>query len=251
MGDGPAVENPAVVVENLVVTYRIFEDRQPQLRKLVAHGLQRRRYREVEAIRGITCNAYTGEAIGIVGVNGSGKSTFLKAIAGLLPIVEGAVYARSRPVLLGVGAALQADLSGRRNILMGGTALGLSRQEIEARMGEIVEFAGLEDFIDMPFRAYSSGMKARLQFSIATAVEPQILLIDEALAVGDRDFQRRSKRRIEELVDAAGTVMIVSHSLESLRGLTSRAMWIHEGKLRMDGKSEEVIDAYESGLREE
>lgn len=249
MADSQPPESPSIVVEDLAVTYRVYEDRQPQLRKLMTRDFRSRRFREVQAVRGISCTAYAGEAIGIVGVNGSGKSTFLRAVAGLLPAVRGAVYARTNPVLLGVGAALQADLSGRRNIVIGGTALGMSRETVEERAESIIQFAGLEDFIDMPFRAYSSGMKARLQFAIATAVQPEILLIDEALAVGDQQFQQRSQERLHELLGQASTVFIVSHSLKSLRELCSRALWIDQGVLLMDGEAEEVIAKYESDSR--
>lgn len=242
---------PSILVEDLAVTYRIYEDRQPQLRKLMTRNFRSRQFREVPAVRGISCSASPGEAIGIVGVNGSGKSTFLRAVAGLLPAARGAVYATSNPVLLGVSAALQADLSGRRNIVIGGTALGMSRQEVEERADAIIDFAGLRDFIDMPFRAYSSGMKARLQFAIATAVRPEILLIDEALSVGDQEFQERSQERIYELLEHASTVFVVSHNLRALQDLCSRVLWIERGLLQLDGRADEVIEKYEveSSLR--
>lgn len=244
MAEDSALKGLSILVEDLAVTYRVYEDRQPQIRKLVTGDFRARQFREVEAVRSISCTAHAGEAIGVIGMNGSGKTTFLRALAGLLPVVRGAVYARSNPVLLGVGAALQADLSGRRNIVLGGTALGMSREEIEERSESIIQFSGLRDFIDMPFRAYSSGMKSRLQFAIATAVQPEILLIDEALAVGDQDFQRRSQDRLHELLERASTVFIVSHSLQALRELCSRVLWIDEGVLVMDGPADEVIAKY-------
>lgn len=242
---------PAVVLRDLSLTYRIFEDtRRPTLRRLVARRFRPRSSRAVEAVKGVSLTAARGEAVGIVGRNGSGKTTLLKVIAGLLPPTRGAVYAASRPVLLGVGAALHAELSGRRNIILGGTALGLTRRQITERFDEIVDFAGVGDFIDVPLRAYSSGMKARLQFAIATSVLPDILLIDEALAVGDEEFRQRSNRRIGQLVEGAGTLFLVSHSLRSIRKLCTRALWLDAGRVVADGEPGEVVEAYRAAASE-
>jgi teichoic acid transport system ATP-binding protein len=188
---------------------------------------------------------HRGEVLVVLGPNGAGKSTLLRGVAGLLPVTKGRVYARSRPTLLGVAAALQPMLSGRRNIYIGGLALGLSRREIDAQVKEIIEFSGLQDFIDLPMRAYSSGMRARLQFSIATAVAPEILLIDEALAVGDRQFRRRSAKRIAEIRANAGTIFLVSHNLNEIRQSCTRGIWLDHGELLMDGPVNDVVDAYE------
>jgi teichoic acid transport system ATP-binding protein len=152
-------------------------------------------------------------------------------------------------VLLGVGAALNPELSGRRNVYLGGTALGLRRREVDELLDSIVGFAGLREFIDMPIRAYSSGMQARLQFAIATSVRPDILLIDEALAVGDEGFQHRSRERVEELVASAGTVFLVSHSLQSVVEMCQRAVWLDAGQVRMDGPVEEVVKAYRADTK--
>lgn len=235
---------PSVVCDDVSVTYRVYEDMKPTLRKFVAQRFRPRPYRAVEAVRGVSLTAYPGEAIGLIGRNGSGKSTLLRCIAGLLPPTHGSVRARSVPVLLGVSAALQQELSGRRNIFLGGTALGIPRKELEARFADIVEFAGLQDFIDMPMRAYSSGMKARLQFAIATAVTPEVLLVDETLAVGDAEFREKSEARIKEMLANAGTVFIVSHSLNTLRSVCSRAFWIEEGRIERQGNARRVIAAY-------
>lgn len=234
----------SVVVENLDIVYRVFEDRRPTLRHFVANRLRPRPYREVQAVSGVSFAVEPGEAVGIVGRNGSGKSTLLKAMAGLLPPRRGAVYAHDTPVLLGVSAALQQELSGRRNVYLGATAMGMTRRQVEERFDDIVEFAGVEDFIDMPMRAYSSGMRQRLQFSIATAVRPEILLVDEALATGDQEFRQKSRGRIQGLLDGAGTVFIVSHGLGLLRSLVNRALWMDEGSVVADGEADEVIDRY-------
>ncbi len=241
----PDRTSPAVVVRDVQLTYRAYEDVKPTFRKVLARRFKPRAYRAVEAVRGVSLEAHPGEAIAIVGRNGSGKSTLLRTIAGLLPATSGAVYARSTPVLLGVGAALQPELSGRRNIVLGGTALGLSRRELEARADDIIDFAELRDFIDLPLRAYSSGMKARLHFAIATNVAPEVLLVDESLAVGDASFKRKSEARIRELLAAAGVVFVVSHSTGVLERVCTRALWMDAGRIVMDGPVDEVLQSYE------
>ncbi len=235
----------SVVADDVHLTYEIYTDSQrPTLRRFVSRRFQGRPARQVEAVRGVSFEAHRGEAIGLIGRNGSGKSTLLRVIAGLLPATGGAVYASSDPVLLGVGAALHPELSGRRNIFLGGTALGVPREDLEERYDAIVEFAGLEDFIDMPMRAYSSGMQARLQFAVATVVTPDILMIDEALAVGDQEFRRKSEQRIREMTGEAGTVFLVSHSMSSVRDTCTRVLWLDKGRLVADGPTDEVIDRY-------
>ena len=235
---------PAVVVEDLHVTYRVYEDVRPTLRRFVARGFRPRPHVEVNALRGVTFTAMPGEAIGVIGRNGSGKSTLMSALAGLLPAERGAVLSASQPVLLAVGAALQGDLSGRRNIIIGASALGIAKVDILRQMDGIIEFTGLRDAIDRPLRTYSSGMAARLQFGIASAVRPEILLVDEALATGDAEFARRSEQRIQEIVDSAGTVFIVSHSPEAIARMTQRAIWIDAGRIVLDGPTPEALEAY-------
>lgn len=250
-GDVADAPQGAVTVraENLHVRYRVYEDYRPSLGALVANAGRRRRYKEIQALRGVSFEAHAGEAIGIIGFNGSGKTTLMRAIAGLLPPSEGAVYARSTPMLLGVGAVLNKSLSGRRNIMLGGLALGLSREEVLDREDEIIEFSGVEDAIDRPMKTYSSGMSARLQFAISSAVEPDILIIDEALSVGDKDFKKKSSTRIKELRDNAGTVFLVTHGMGSIRDTCNRVLWIEEGRLRADGDPEEVIEEYNASMR--
>ena len=238
-----------VVAEDLEVTYRVYEDRRPRVREIFAKRGKRPAYRAIKAVRGISFTAHEGEAIGLVGHNGSGKSTTLQALSGLLPATGGAVYARSQPSLLGISAALQPNVSGRRNIILGGLALGLTRAEIEALVPEIIAFTGLEEFIDLPIRTYSSGMRARLYFSIATAVQPDILLIDEALSVGDEVFRARSKQRIEELRARAGTVFLVSHSLGTIRDSCTRCLWLDHGRLVDDGEPEAILRAYRKAMK--
>jgi len=199
----------------------------------------------VQAVRGVSFVASHGESIGLIGHNGSGKSTLLRAIAGALPLSKGAIWADGQAALLGVNAALMRDLSGDRNIQLGGLALGLSPAEVADRYDEVVDLAGIGDFVHLPMRTYSSGMGARLRFSIAAAKNHDVLLIDEALSTGDAKFQARSKERIMELRKEAGTVFLVSHSNRAIRETCGRAMWLEAGTLRMDGPADEVVDAYE------
>jgi teichoic acid transport system ATP-binding protein len=241
--------HPAIVCEGVHVSYRVYEDPKAGLRQVVARRFRPRESRQINAVRGVDLTVRAGEVLGVVGRNGSGKSTLLRAMAGLLPVTRGAVFVRSQPVMLGVGAVLKPALSGRRNILIGGLALGLTRRQVEERFDEIVEFAGLEESIDLPMRTYSSGMKARLNFAIASAVTPKILLIDEALAVGDREFRDRSRARILELQDAASTTVLVSHSRSDVGTTCSRAIWLDRGQVMMDGDPNDVLEAYESQVR--
>ncbi|MFH0518715.1 ABC transporter ATP-binding protein [Streptomyces sp. M41] len=205
--------------------------------------------RKVHAVRNVSFTAYRGEAIGLIGTNGSGKSTLLKAVAGLLPVENGHIYTDGQPSLLGVNAALMNDLTGERNVHLGGLAMGMSREQIRERYQEIVEFSGINekgDFITLPMRTYSSGMAARLRFSIAAAKDHDVLLIDEALATGDRSFQKRSEARIRELRKHAGTVFLVSHNNKSIRDTCDRVLWLERGELRMDGPTDEVLKEYEA-----
>ena len=236
--------DPTLVVEDVHVVYRVYKDRKPSLREMVTRGVRQREATEIHAVRGVSFTSYAGEAIGVIGSNGSGKSTLLRALAGLLPVTSGQVWARSEPALLGVGAALQPQLSGRRNIQLGGLALGLSREEVDAKLDDIIEFSGLRDSIDLPLKTYSSGMKARLHFALATSVQPEVLLIDEALAVGDKEFRKRSEERIAELISGAGTVFVVSHNMKSITNVCSRALWLEEGEVRADGAPNDVVAAY-------
>lgn len=242
----PEAGQPVVIVDDLHVDFKTLATGK-RLTPGASKGLLQRgrELRTVHALKGISFTAYANESIGIIGTNGSGKSTLMRTITGLTPPTAGAVYAKSRPNLLGVGAALMSDLSGSRNIILGGLAMGMTREEIESKYDEIVEFTGLGDFIDMPMRTYSSGMSARLKFGIATAKEHEILIVDEALSVGDRDFQKRSEARIRGIREKAGTVFLVSHSMRSIRDTCNRTIWIEKGELLADGETDAVVKEYE------
>ncbi|QDY80946.1 ABC transporter ATP-binding protein [Streptomyces qinzhouensis] len=254
---------PTVVVDGVHIKYRVNGGRGGKasataaLSRLISRKERKARktgkpapgVREVHAVKGVTFTAYKGEAIGLIGSNGSGKSTLLKAIAGLLPTAEGRVYTQGQPSLLGVNAALMSDLTGERNVILGGLAMGMTRDEIQRAYQGIVDFSGINDkgdFISLPMRTYSSGMGARLRFAIAAAKSHDVLLIDEALATGDAKFRRRSQARITELRKEAGTVFLVSHSNSTITETCERALWLEAGTLRMDGPAKEVVAAYEA-----
>lgn len=246
-----ASRNPVVIVENLHVKYDVYSSG-----KAVGNAGARRLLqpkikgtRTVHALKGISFVAYENESIGVIGSNGSGKSTLLRAITGLTPPSSGTVFARSRPSLLGVGAALIADLSGDKNITLGGLALGYDRDQIEHMRDEIIRFAELEDFIDLPMNTYSSGMSARLKFAIAASKKHDILIVDEALAVGDAKFKKRSEAKIREIRDSAGTIFNVSHSMGSIKETCNRVIWIEKGVQMMDGDPNTVIKEYQKHLK--
>ncbi|MEV0953094.1 ABC transporter ATP-binding protein [Promicromonospora sp. NPDC050249] len=269
-GEAPRTKigDPCLVVDDLHVAYRVFggrgvasastggtvvevERKKPSLlRRLIRSGRQHvGAVSEVHAVRGISFSVNHGESIGIVGINGSGKSTLLRAVAGLMPPKSGHVYVSGEPSLLGVNAALMPDLTGERNIMIGGLALGLTPKQVDERFDEIVEFADIGDFVYMPMRTYSSGMGARLRFAISSSASPDILMIDEALATGDATFKAKSKARIEKVRENAGTVFLVSHSISTIEALCTRTLWVHQGQLVMDGPTHEVAEAYKDFVR--
>lgn len=240
-----AVEGAVTVrVSDAHVYYRVYEDPIAGLKQLFSHGRTRRRYRTIRALRGVSLDLHESETLGLIGANGSGKTTLLSAMTGLLPLESGSIRGRSRPSLLGVSSALRPALSGRRNILIGGLALGFTRAEIESRADEIIDFSGLQDAIDRPMRTYSSGMRARLHFAIATARIPDILLIDEALSVGDEEFRRRGAQRIREIRAAAGSVVLVTHIMSEIERHCDRVAWLDDGVLKAVGEPSEVVADY-------
>jgi teichoic acid transport system ATP-binding protein len=233
---------PVVVVDGVDIIYKVYASGK-RANKWNA-GRSKQTLREVHAVKNVSFTVYQGETIGIIGTNGSGKSSLLRSVAGLTQPTNGAVYASARPVLLGVGAVLMPSLSGEKNIMLGGLAMGYSKKETAELAPAITEFAGLEEFIDLPMRTYSSGMSARLRFAIAASRNHDILIIDEALSVGDQQFRKRSEARMREMRDTAGTVFLVSHSIKSILDTCSRVIWLEKGVLKMDGDPLEVCKAY-------
>ena len=247
----PATDPLAIVVRDVHVRYRVYADQRLSARELFARRFRGRETVEVHALRGVSFDIHVGEAVGIIGMNGSGKSTLLRTIAGLQSKDSGTVLVRSEPQLLGVSAALKPQLSGYRNVMLGGLAMGLTEREVRERLPEVERFAGLGDAMGRPMATYSSGMRARLAFSIATLTSPDILLLDEALAVGDRDFRARSLERVDQIRDSAGAVVLVTHNLGEIRQTCSRALWLDEGQIVEDGDAEDVIARYEAANPED
>ncbi|WP_181419669.1 ABC transporter ATP-binding protein [Arthrobacter psychrolactophilus] len=198
----------------------------------------------VNALNEISLVVNRGESVGVIGRNGSGKSTLMQLISGQIRPTSGAIHASSTPIMLGVNAALVPELSGDQNVVLGCLAMGLSHEEIADRFDEIVEVSGLEKSIHLPMKSYSSGMGSRLRFAIAACANPEILLVDEALNTGDAQFAARSKKRMDELRSEAGCVLLVSHSLDTIRQMTTRTIWLDKGDFIMDGPSKDVTKAY-------
>jgi teichoic acid transport system ATP-binding protein len=231
-----AEQQPMVVVDDLHVVYRVYgsnSDKGTAATALLRLIKRQRRpsIREVHAIRGVSFVAYRGDAVGVIGRNGSGKSTLLRAVAGLLPAEQGAVYTDGNAALLGVNAALLDDLTGERNVVLGCLAMGMTPPEVKEAKPRIVDFSGVGDFINLPMKAYSTGMGSRLRFAIASAKSHDILLVDEALATGDAEFQRKSHTRIDELRAKAGTVFLVAHQLSEINETCNRVIWLEKGKI--------------------
>jgi teichoic acid transport system ATP-binding protein len=240
--------HPCVVVDRVEMRFRV-PSTEASSSDIQQRGMIRRLNRKpnlvtVRALNELSLVVERGESVGIVGRNGSGKTTLMRLISGQLKASSGSVLASSTPVMLGVNAALVPDLSGDQNIVLGCLAMGLKRPEIDRRFDQIVELSGLEKSIHLPMKSYSSGMSSRLRFAIAASLDPEILLVDEALSTGDAQFSDRSKKRMDELRAQAGCVFLVSHSLSTITDMCTRALWLDKGDLIMDGEPEEAVKAY-------
>jgi len=242
---------PAVRVEHVSVTYRTTFERMPTFKSaLVRFGRGERAVKEVHAVQDVSFDVDHGTTIGIIGANGAGKSTLMRTVAGILPPTSGRIEVHGRvSTLLALGVGFNPVLSGRENVVLGGLAAGLTRKEILQRYEQIAEFAELGEFIDMPMRTYSSGMFSRLAFSVAVHMDPDILLVDEALSAGDAHFKQKAAAKMHELVGQARTMFLVSHALASVKDLCSDAIWLHKGRLMMRGKSDDVVAAYNKFLK--
>lgn len=243
-------ENYAIKVENATVRFNLAKEKVDNLKeycvRLVRHQLM---FQEFLALKDIDLTVHPGEAWGLVGANGSGKSTLLKLICGILKPYKGSVSVRgSIAPLIELGAGFDNDLTARENIFLNGAVLGHSQKFMEEHFNEIADFAALGEFLDSPIKNFSSGMRARLGFSIATMVKPQILIVDEILAVGDAAFQKKCKERMSGMLANGTTLLYVSHSANSVRELCTHAMWLSKGECVMQGEVNSVCDAYAKGL---
>lgn len=235
---------PAVTVDNVSKTFRVYRDRNQSLKATVLSG-SRGKFEEFWALRDVSLEIPEGKTFGLLGNNGSGKSTLLKCIARILEPNAGKITHHGRiAAMLEVGSGFHPELSGRENVYLNGSILGMSKAEIDRKFDAIVDFSGVEHFIDQPVKNYSSGMYVRLGFAVAIHVEPDILLVDEVLAVGDMAFQEKCMEKFAEFKRAGRTVVVVSHGLEQMRSFCDEAAWLHHGELKDVGAAADIVDVY-------
>lgn len=238
----------AIRAQGLSKCYQLYANPKDRLKQFLWRG-KRQYFREFWALRNVSFDIMPGEVVGIIGRNGSGKSTLLQLVCGTLTPTAGEVAVKGRvAALLELGAGFNPEFTGRENVFMSAAIMGLTHEEIAARYEEIVEFSGIRDFIDQPVKTYSSGMYVRLAFSVAISVDPDILVIDEALSVGDGEFSRRSFDRIMAMKEQNKTILFCSHSLYQVEALCNRAVWLNQGVIAAEGKPAEVVIAYDAFL---
>lgn len=242
-------EKYAIEVKDLKIRYKTVKARSIKSSLL---SFRKTKVEEFEAVKGVSFAIEKGEIVGLIGKNGSGKSTTLRSVAGIFSPDEGSIDIGDNSIsLLSIGVGFNKELSGKENIFLSGLLLGFTEEEIKAKYKEIVNFSELGKFIHSPVRTYSSGMYSKLAFSITAILETDIILIDEVLSVGDIKFKKKSLRKMKELIsDSERTVMIVSHSIETIRKLCTRVIWLHKGNMKMDGPTEEVLEAYQKFMME-
>jgi ABC-type polysaccharide/polyol phosphate transport system ATPase subunit len=245
---GPTV---AIKVQDVHVTFRTSLQKNPTLKSAIVRLGRRERFvREVKALQGVSFDVPYGKVMGVIGSNGAGKSTLMRAVAGILAPSAGRIEVTGRvSTLLALGVGFNSALSGKENVTLGGLAAGLSRSQIKEKYDEITAFSELEDFMDMPMRTYSSGMYSRLAFAVAVHMDPDILIIDEALSAGDAHFKKKASDKMAELVAKARTMLVVSHALGTIKELCDETIWLHQGKLIDRGEPSEMISAYTKFLK--
>jgi len=246
----PTIEpNTAICLDHVSVAYRAPYERIGTLKEYVIRWFQRRvKYQHFLALNDISLTIKKGEIVGIIGHNGAGKSTLLKLISRVLTPTSGRVWVRGKVApLLELGAGFHPELTGRENIYLNSAILGLTRKEIDEKVPGIIDFSELHEFIDAPIRTYSSGMSARLGFAVATDTNPDILILDEIMAVGDEAFQRKSEARIKTFFEKGITILLVSHNMDTIEKLCTRAVWLDHGEVKEEGIPERVVERYMSG----
>ncbi|MGI9529423.1 MAG: ABC transporter ATP-binding protein [Acidimicrobiia bacterium] len=240
------MSEPAISIKNVSVMFRPLADKKPTLRRSLGN-FKHREKQEIIALDDVTLEIDKGEAFGIIGRNGAGKSTLLKVMAKTLKPNEGTVNVYGKTsTLLSLGLGMKTELSGRRNVYLGGLAAGLQKSQIDEKFDSIVDYADIGVAIDRPVKTYSSGMFSRLAFSVAMAIEPNIMLLDEVLSVGDESFREKSVKTMRDLLDDAGTIVFVSHSLHSVQEFCDRAAFFDDGKIRAIGEAGEIVELYRS-----
>lgn len=240
-----------IEAENVSMTFKMMKDRVKSIKEYAVQLLKRKiKYEEFHALNNVSFKVEKGEVLGIVGRNGAGKSTLLKVISGILKPTEGTVTLRGNVVpMLELGSGFDFDLSGRENIFLNGAILGYSEKFLKDKYDEILAFSELEEFIDVPIRNYSSGMVMRLAFSVASMVDPEILIVDEILAVGDSAFQEKSKAKMMELMSGGTTVLFTSHNINQIKEMCDRVLWLDHGSVMDIGKPEDICDRYEEFIK--
>lgn len=235
-----------IEVKNVTMKFRMSDEPINSLKEVFTTAVSGKlKFNEFLAVDDLSFNLERGKTLGLIGKNGAGKSTTLKLISGIYKPTSGTIITRGNIVpMLELGAGFDLELTGKENIYLNGAILGYSKEYLESKYDEIVEFAEIEEFIDMPIRNYSSGMMARLAFSIASVVEPEILIVDEILAVGDAAFQEKSYNRMKELMSGGATVLFVSHNLEKIEEMCDQVIWMEKGKKIMAGDTKEVCEEY-------
>ena len=235
----------AIKVDHVYKSFNIYYDRANTLKERMLFFARNKRREKREVLKDINLDIRKGETVALIGVNGSGKSTLLKLMTQIIFPNKGTIETKGKLTsLLELGAGFHPDFSGRENIYFNSSIFGLTRKEIDSRLDQIIEFSELKDFIDNPVRTYSSGMYMRLAFSVAINVDADILLIDEILSVGDQHFQEKCFEKMRELKEEGKTMVFVTHSMESVKNLCDRAVWLYDGQVRMDGNTDEVVKEY-------
>lgn len=239
--------NIVIKVDNISLKYEFVKSKSIKAGLLNIFNLKKKkRTKYIQALKDVSFEIHKGETIGVIGSNGAGKSTLLRVLAGIFSPESGEVIRNTESIsLLSLGTGFQPELSGVENVYLNSLLLGLTKTEITERLSDIVEFSGIGEFINYPVKTYSSGMRARLGFSIVSHIDPDVLLIDEVLGVGDRDFKSKSAARIQELVDADRTVVLVSHALKSIKKMCDKVLWLEKGRVIMFDETNKVLESYE------
>ncbi len=244
------MSDPAIQVYGASLAYRLSRSSSGTAKEYVIQLMKRQvSYEQLWALRDLSFTVHDGEVLGVIGPNGAGKSTLMKMLARVLPPTEGRVVVRgSVAPMIELGAGFNTELTGLENIIMYGTLLGRSPELMRQRVEEIADWASLTDYLDVPLRSYSSGMLARLGFSVATDTDPDVLIVDEVLSVGDAAFQQKSAERMRTMIDRGASVVLVSHNLPTVRTIASRSIWLDHGRVVLEGETDTVVDAYEESV---